>query len=158
MGAAPPEGEAITPCSIVAFPPMLAKMGSDLIVTRAVLAALLEGAVKAAPEEACGLLLGAGGAIDEARTCANLAADPRHFFELDPVALIAAHRAERDGGPALLGYWHSHPSGVAEPSAEDQRQASGDGKVWAIIGSGEVRFWRDEPQGFVALSYALSDG
>ena len=114
--------------------------------------------MQAAPEEACGLLLGADGVVSEARRCANVAADPRRFFELDPVALIAAHRAERGGGPALIGYWHSHPSGVAEPSAEDQRQASGDGKVWTIVALGEVRFWRDAPQGFVALSYALSDG
>ena len=137
---------------------MLAKMGSDLIVTSVVLATLLDAAVQAAPEEACGLLLGVDGVASEARRCANLAANPRRFFELDPAALIAAHRAERGGGPALLGYWHSHPSGVPEPSAEDQRQASGDGKVWAIVAHAEVRFWRDEPQGFVALSYALSDG
>ena len=124
--------------------------------------ALQDAAAQAAPKEACGLLLGAGGVIEEARTCANLAVNPLRFFEIDPAALIAAHRAERGGGPALLGYWHSHPSGRAEPSAEDQRQASGDGKIWAIIGSGiaqaEVRFWRDERQGFVALSYAVADG
>nr|WP_295638176.1 M67 family metallopeptidase [Novosphingobium sp.] len=133
-------------------------MGSELIVTRSVLAALIEAAAGAAPKEACGLLLGAGGTIDEARPCANLAADPQRFFELDPAALIAAHRAERSGGAILLGYYHSHPSGLAQPSAEDQRQASGDGKVWAIVAGREVRFWRDGPQGFVALSYALSDG
>ena len=133
-------------------------MGSDLIVTRAVLAALREAAASAAPDEACGLLLGVDGVVNEARSCANLAAAPRRFFEIDPAALIAAHRAERGGGPSLLGYFHSHPSGSAEPSAEDQRQASGDGKVWAIVGLGEVRFWCDAPQGFVALSYALADG
>jgi proteasome lid subunit RPN8/RPN11 len=141
---------------------MCAKMGSDLFVTRAVLAALRDGAAQATPAEACGLLLGAGGVVREARACANVAADPLRFFELDPAALIAAHRTERDGGPTLIGYWHSHPLGVAEPSAEDRRQASGDSKVWAIVGfgiaHGEVRFWRDERQGFVALSYTLSDG
>ena len=137
-------------------------MGSDLVVTRSVLTALLDAAASAAPDEACGLLLGREGAIDRVQPCANVAGEPRRFFEIDPAALIAAHRAERGGGPVLLGYFHSHPSGVAEPSAEDRRQASGDGKVWAIIGSGvgstQVRFWRDEPTGFVALSYALSDG
>jgi proteasome lid subunit RPN8/RPN11 len=141
---------------------MCAKMGSDLIVTRAVLEAVREAAASAAPEEACGLLFGIDGVVNYARCCRNLAADPRRFFELDPVALIAAHRAARQGAAQVIGYFHSHPSGVPEPSAEDQRQASGDGKIWAIVGSGtaqgEVRFWRDEAQGFVALSYALSDG
>ena len=133
-------------------------MGSDLTVTRVVLAALIEVAERAAPAEACGLLLGVGEEVREAPACDNAAADPRRFFEIDPAALIAAHRAQRNGGLAVLGYWHSHPSGLAEPSAEDQRQASGDGKVWGIVGGGAVRFWRDTGQGFVALSYALADG
>ncbi|MBC7490932.1 MAG: Mov34/MPN/PAD-1 family protein [Novosphingobium sp.] len=133
-------------------------MGSDLIVTRAVLEAVREAAASAAPEEACGLLLGVNGVVNDACRCGNMASDPRRYFELDPVALIAAHRAARRGAAQIIGYFHSHPTGVAEPSAEDQRQASGDGKVWAITAQGEVRFWRDGPQGFVALSYALSDG
>ena len=133
-------------------------MGSDLIVTRAVLEAVREAAASAAPEEACGLLLGVNGVVNDARRCGNMASDPRRFFELDPVALIAAHRAARRGAAQIIGYFHSHPTGVAEPSAEDQRQASGDGKVWAITAQAEVRFWRDGPQGFVALSYALADG
>lgn len=133
-------------------------MGSDLIVTSPVLAALLDAAAKVAPEEACGLLLGLGRVVCDAPVCANVAADRGRFFEIDPAALIAAHRAARGGGPALLGYWHSHPSGVAEPSVEDRRQAGGDGKVWGIVGAGKVRFWRDTAQGFVALSYAATDG
>lgn len=117
-----------------------------------------EGALHAAHAEACGLLLGAGNMVREASTCANVAADPHRFFEIDPAALIDAHRAQRSGGEELIGYWHSHPSGLAEPSAEDRRQAAGDRKVWAIVGNDEVRFWREEPTGFVALSYTVADG
>lgn len=133
-------------------------MGSDLFVTRPVLAALTAAAAHAAPNEACGLLLGVDRLIDEARVCANVASAPSRFFEIDPVALIAAHRAQRGGGAALLGYFHSHPSGSALPSDEDRRQAGGDGKVWAIVGGNDVQFWRDTPQGFVALSYTVADG
>ena len=29
-----------------------------------------------------------------------------------PAALIAAHRAQRHGGPTLIGHFHSHPTGL----------------------------------------------
>jgi proteasome lid subunit RPN8/RPN11 len=126
-----------------------------LEVAREALEAIVAEAAQAAPLEACGLLLGEGERIAEARACGNVALEPETRFELDPQALIDAHRAERGGGPTLVGYFHSHPSGSPEPSATDRAQASGDGKVWAIAAHGLVRFWRDEPGGFKPLSYTL---
>ncbi len=92
--------------------------------------------------------------MTEARSAANVAADPLRHFEIDPAALIAAHRAERGGGLQLLGYYHSHPAGHPLPSATDCAHASGDGRAWAIVAQAEVRFYRDRPDGFAALSYA----
>ena len=129
----------------------------DIKVARSVIAAILAEAHRAAPLEACGLLLGAP-AIGRAITAANVHPTPQTHFEIDPLALIAAHKAERAGGPALAGYWHSHPSGSAAPSATDRAHASGDGRVWAVAGEGRVTFWRDTPQGFEALCTALADG
>ena len=129
-----------------------------LEVAREALEAIVAEAAQAAPEEACGLLLGEGERVAEARAAANVAFEPETRFELDPQALIDAHRAERGGGPKLVGYYHSHPSGPPEPSATDREQASGDGKIWAIAASGQVRFWRDGDDGFEPLSYALIDG
>ena len=122
------------------------------------LAALLAHAARVAPHEACGLLLGKGARITEARPAGNAAPDPARHFEIDPQALIDAHRAERGGGPRVIGYYHSHPMGPAEPSATDRAQAAGDGKAWAIVADGEVRFWRDGEDGFEPLSYGLVDG
>jgi proteasome lid subunit RPN8/RPN11 len=138
-------------------------MGTKLRVTRVgfwgvALAAMTDHAARAAPHEACGLLLGAGDTVREARPTANIAPDPARFFEIDPAALIAAHRAERAGGPTVLGFYHSHPSGDPVPSYEDRRQASGDGRVWAIVAAGDVRCWRDCPQGFEALGHGLVEG
>lgn len=113
-------------------------------------------AAAAAPDECCGLLLG-DHRIAEARPAANVAPDPRHRFEIDPHALIAAHRAARTGGPAVLGYYHSHPGGPAMPSATDRAMASGDGRVWAIVGRDGVTFWRDDGDGFAPLPYAVED-
>ena len=81
--------------------------------------------------------------------------DPARHFEIDPAALFAAHRAARDGGLELLGYYHSHPEGHPVPSATDCEHASGDHRVWAIVASGEVAFWCDGPGGFTGLEVAI---
>ena len=127
-------------------------------VTSEVIATLVAAAARAAPAECCGLLLGRAGRISEARAATNVAADPLHRFEIDPAALLAAHRAARSGGPELLGYYHSHPAGHPVPSATDCEHASGDQRAWAIVAGGEVAFWRDGDGGFEALSYRVVDG
>jgi proteasome lid subunit RPN8/RPN11 len=116
----------------------------DLELTSGALATLLEEATKAHPRECCGLLLGRGARIKRAVPAANVHPDPQRHFEIDPAALIAAHRAARSGGPQVLGYYHSHPNGRAEPSATDRAMASGDGLIWAIVAGGVVTLWRDQ--------------
>jgi len=130
----------------------------DIRVSRPVLEALFDEAARAMPEECCGLLLGRAGAIEESRPAANIAEERLRRFEIDPQALVDAHRAARVGGPHVVGYYHSHPSGPAAPSPTDRAQAAHDGSVWAIIGESGVTFWRDEEAGFVPLSYAVEDG
>ena len=130
----------------------------DIRVSRPILDTLFAEAARARPEECCGLLLGRPGTIDEARPATNVAAERLRRFEIDPQALVDAHRVARSGGPQVLGYYHSHPGGPAAPSATDRALAAGDGSVWAIIGESGVTFWRDEEAGFVPLSYAVEDG
>ncbi|MGB7408809.1 MAG: M67 family metallopeptidase [Pontixanthobacter sp.] len=109
------------------------------------------------PNECCGILYGTPDRITAAEPAANVHATPRTHFEIDPAALIAAHRTARDGGVPIAGYYHSHPTGIAEPSATDAAMAAGDGRIWAIIAQDNIRFWRDTGSGFVPLSYALAD-
>ena len=130
-------------------------MGMDIEVTRDVIATLIAEARRAAPLECCGLLLGRKGRITHAQPAANVHPDPAWHFEVDPAALIAAYRAEREGGPALLGFYHSHPNGHPRPSATDCEHAGGDGRVWAIVAAGKVHFWRDTPDGFAAIASAI---
>ena len=115
-------------------------------------------ATAAHPREACGLLLGEGGRITAARETANVHPNPATHFEIDPQALIDAHRAARAGGAQIVGYFHSHPRGPAQPSATDRASAAGDGRVWAIIAGDDIAFWRDGEEGFTALSFTISDG
>lgn len=128
-----------------------------LEVASGLIATLVAEAASAAPHECCGILLGRG-RIERALPAANRAADPARHFEIDPQALISAHRAAREGGLPVLGYYHSHPTGHPVPSATDCAHSAGDGSVWAIVGGDAVTFWRDGPEGFEALSYAVGDG
>jgi hypothetical protein len=70
----------------------------DLELTSGALATLLEEATMAHPRECCGLLLGQGARIERAVPAANVHPDPERHFEIDPAALIAAHRAARAAG------------------------------------------------------------
>lgn len=136
-------------------------MGMELSVARSVLESLRAEAEAAHPDECCGLLLGGPGEsarIERVVPAENVAGDRRRAFEIDPGALIAAFRAEREGGPVVIGYYHSHPLGSAEPSAQDRAQAPRDGRIWAIVAGGEVRFWREADSGFEPLSYRPVSG
>jgi len=125
---------------------------TDVTVPAPILAQLHAHAAAAHPHECCGLLLGHGDSIAAAQLAANTHPTPATHFEIDPAALIAALRAARAGGPQVLGYYHSHPHGPPAPSATDRAQASGDGRVWAIIGAGQIGWFRDLPDGFVPLA------
>jgi len=107
------------------------------------------------PREACGILLGQGNLISAFIKARNVHATPETRFEIDPQALIDAHRSAREGGPQVVGYFHSHPSGKARPSKIDRQSSSGDGRIWAIWGDGEVHFWRDGESGFESLTHAI---
>lgn len=129
---------------------------SVVTVSPAVVSLLRQEAALAAPCECCGLLLGPRpGHIARAVPAANVAPDPRRHFEIDPRALFAAYRAQRAGGVRVLGYYHSHPAGPAVPSATDSENSTGDLRIWAIIGQGQVAFWRDSGNGFVEQSWRL---
>ena len=120
-------------------------------ISSTLLGGLLADARNAPDREVCGLLfgvsVGGGGRIAEAEPCTNVAADPARSFEIDPAALFAAHRRARAGGPAIVGHYHSHPSGVAVPSARDAAQAMGDGALWLILTAREARLWLTERVG-----------
>lgn len=126
-----------------------------LTVARDVIEQIEREARQAHPEECCGILLGEKMEVTQAHAAGNAHPTPATHFEIDPQALIDAHRAAREDGPQVLGYYHSHPTGVAVPSETDWAMAAHDGKVWAIIDADGVRLWRDEPDGFHALSYDI---
>lgn len=98
---------------------------------------MLAAASASHPDEACGLLFGHRDRdlwrVEAASVAANVAADPRHRFEVDPRHLFAAQRAARTGGPSIVGVWHSHPDGPARPSAADRAGITDPAWVWIIV-------------------------
>lgn len=124
------------------------------------LAACSAAAVAAFPDEACALLEGEvidGRAHAHAlHLTANVAADRRATFEVDPRALLRLHRETRARGSALIGVWHSHPNGVAVPSATDFAQAYDPALVWLLtpvtaMGAGAARAYRVGPHEFLEI-------
>ncbi len=122
-------------------------------VTREVIELLRNEASRAHPRECCGILLGHSNTITVALPASNVHPAPQTRFEIDPQALVDALRAARSGGPQVLGYYHSHPTGSIELSATDRAQAAHDGSVWAIVAGDAIGWWLDAPDGFTRLPY-----
>ena len=133
-------------------------MGMGTRISRSVLIGIRQISADLAPREACGLLFGSDDAITAMQAVENVAEDPERRFEIEPAVLFAALRAERGGGARIAGYWHSHPSGDATPSATDAAMAQPDGKLWLIVAKETVTLWRAVPRGvqhrrFVAVPW-----
>jgi desampylase len=117
-----------------------------LRISRAVIDDLIARAAKTPNVEVCGLLF-ADGSVEHS---VNVAPDPARAFEIDPAALIAAHKAERAGGRKLIGCYHSHPNGVGKPSDRDAAMAT-EGQIWLIITDAKVAAWQSTDTGFAPL-------
>jgi proteasome lid subunit RPN8/RPN11 len=100
--------------------------------------ALIDAEARAGlPREACGLLIGRaqGDALIVSRVvpAANLA-EAEDRFEIDPALLLEVHRSLRGSPERLIGHYHSHPGGLARPSAHDRAQSFTPGLAWLILG------------------------
>jgi desampylase len=115
----------------------------EVLALPASLRAQLEQEAKSAfPHECCGLIEGIINPLTlslskgECKAVAlhpmsNLAREPGRF-EIDPASHIALLRAVRGTGRAIIGCYHSHPNGRAEPSPHDLAGAGETGFLWLI--------------------------
>lgn len=79
------------------------------------------------PRECCGLLEGDGARITALHPTRNLAERPDRF-EIDPAEQFRLMRE----GRRIVGCYHSHPGGRAEPSPRDAEFASEAGFLWLV--------------------------
>jgi proteasome lid subunit RPN8/RPN11 len=103
-----------------------------LEIAEATVDAILTHARQTAPNECCGLLLGAGGRIERSVAARNLNPSPTSYL-IDPADHFAAIRTAREEGREVLGAYHSHPGEEAVPSRRDIAEAAGPDFVYLIV-------------------------
>lgn len=99
----------------------------------AALQCMLERATALYPQEACGLLVGRAGRVEQALTCLNRATDRRQGYLIDPEDYLHIEQQVANAGRQVVGAWHSHPYGDAVPSETD-RQLAWPGWHYLILG------------------------
>jgi proteasome lid subunit RPN8/RPN11 len=105
-------------------------------IPSAVRRAIVAHARRDRPHECCGLLIGRGRRIDFAYPMANIAARPATRYRVDDAAHLELRRVLRQLTPplAIVGVYHSHPSGPARPSERDVREAHYPDWMHVIVG------------------------
>lgn len=82
-------------------------------------------------------------------------------YLIEAATVLRLERQAASAGLHVVGFYHSHPAGRAEPSATDLELAS-PGYIYAIVGPscGSVRLWqlRDDRGGFDELRLDLLAG
>jgi proteasome lid subunit RPN8/RPN11 len=91
------------------------------------------------PNECCGLIEGTcdgdSAQISAIHPTRNLAEAPDRF-EIDPAEQIRLMRALRGTAREIIGCYHSHPNGRAEPSKRDLQNAADKNFLWLIAAIG----------------------
>lgn len=102
---------------------MQAVRDHDLVLLPEVAEGILAHALATREEEACGLLLWVGGQAVRHWPCHNIAkVGTRHarcHMLVPQLALCEAVLAKAGAQGAMVGTWHSHVWGKAQPSAHD---------------------------------------
>jgi proteasome lid subunit RPN8/RPN11 len=134
---------------------------AGLWLTHAQARTLAEAAIAARPREACGLIAGKGVQAQQILPADNVAANPHHFYEIDPTALAKYLPALEREGRSLIAFYHSHPQGDPIPSATDIAESTYSDIPYLIIGlrSGEARFaaWRFDRGRVHAIALHIGD-
>lgn len=117
----------------------------------------LEGTLEDAyPREGCGVLLGrvegADRRVTEIHRAENRWAERDDRYLVDPGTLRRLMDREGEGGPRILGFYHSHPDAAPEPSPTDRDHAwpwylylivpvregrAGKGRAWQLDEKGD---------------------
>lgn len=115
---------------------------ASLTLAAEIVAAMVQHARFADPDEACGLLaVDPTGDVTMVYCCTNIDASP-YRYTVDPVEHYHAWRHAEARGWDIGGVFHSHPRGEPVPSATDVARAL-DPRWWYVVVGGEaVRAFR----------------
>lgn len=117
---------------------------SSLVIPESVSDEILSHAREGAPREVCGILAGTrseSGETTERRVetrlpAENVAEMPRTRYEIDPQEQLELMERIEAEGREIVGFYHSHPRGPAEPSATDAAQATWPDRSYVIVSLG----------------------
>lgn len=130
-----------------------------VILPHTLRAQILREAQDAYPRECCGLIEGLREAenfrITALYPACNLA-DAADRFEIDPRDQFAAYKAARAQGRAIIGCYHSHPNGRAEPSVTDLAGAAEENFLWLIASNPDVNAYVYSDGRFVGAEWVTS--
>lgn len=129
----------------------LAPTRNSITVSARARATCASARVRAAPREACGVLVGTSRAcVDDAWELANVSSDAA-AFALDPGEIVHAHERARSHGLELAGFWHTHASSSALPSRADVH-ATWPSAVLLIAGCDGERAWTRDGERWLELA------
>jgi len=128
-----------------------------LTFTRRAADAVADHAREGAPAEVCGVLAGSRGRssaadgdtqrdrVTDVYRTENAAESPRTRYRIDPERQLAVLERIDAEGLDVVGFYHSHPAGPAEPSETDAAQATWRGYayvIWTPVADSVLGAWR----------------
>ena len=93
-----------------------------LRLTRALYEGIVAHGRRAYPKEACGILGGRGGIVEQAYPMTNVEDSPVGY-SMDPKEQLLVEKQMRTYGQQMVGIYHSHTASEAYPSPVDVRLA-----------------------------------
>jgi len=111
---------------------------------------MIAHALEEVPNECCGLLLGSDGVVERVVAVKSDPPAPDRYY-MDPVRQVEVFEEMQKHGQSLIGIYHSHPRGPAEPSGADVQMAYHRGVAYVIISLADA----DNPD---VRAFVLQDG
>ena len=119
----------------------------SIVIPESVREEMVAHAREGAPEEVCGILAGVRGEdggkgedknesesrVEKHHPAENVAESPRIRYEIDPHEQLELMEVVEESGREVVGFYHSHPRGPAEPSATDTAQATWPDRYYVIV-------------------------
>ena len=100
--------------------------------------AMIATAIRALPNEGCGLLVGRADEVVEVVPSPNVAESAR-VYEIEPRTLLRTFRDAEARGLEVVGVFHSHTHSAAYPSPTDVAQAPDPSWHYVLVSLADVR-------------------
>jgi proteasome lid subunit RPN8/RPN11 len=105
---------------------------AGLIIPRDLLTTVLDHCRRSYPNEACGILAGAGNRVGKVYAMTNIEPSPVSYF-MDPGEQFVVEREMRKNSERMVAIYHSHPQSPAFPSLKDISLAFYDDAFYVIV-------------------------